>query len=57
MPPGDAGALAGAVREVLGNDAERLELRGRGLRRAQDCDMSVIAGLYRDVYGRLGRAG
>jgi phosphatidylinositol alpha-mannosyltransferase len=57
VPPGDAGALAGAVREVLENEAERRDLRARGLRRAEECDMSVIAGLYRDVYGRLGRAG
>jgi len=57
VPPGDVGALARAMGVLLGNDEEREELRGRGLRRAEKCDMSVIAGLYKDVYRRLQRAG
>jgi phosphatidylinositol alpha-mannosyltransferase len=56
VPPGDVGALARAIGELLGNDDGRKELVVRGLRRAHECDMSVIAGLYREVYGRLLRA-
>jgi phosphatidylinositol alpha-mannosyltransferase len=53
VPPGDAGALARAIGDLLGNDEQREQLRAMGLRRASECDMTLIAGLYKDVYRRL----
>jgi phosphatidylinositol alpha-mannosyltransferase len=57
VPPGDAGALARALLEVLGDAAQRADLREGGLRRARECDMRAIADAYREVYSRLGGGG
>jgi phosphatidylinositol alpha-mannosyltransferase len=55
VPPGDRLALAEAMRTVLADEGVREELSRRGRERACAYDMSVIAGLYRDSYLRLGR--
>jgi phosphatidylinositol alpha-mannosyltransferase len=57
VPTGDRTALAEAVAELLGDDAEREALCQRGRLRAWECDMGAVADLYRDVYARLGRPG
>lgn len=54
--PGDPVELARAVREVLFDDAERKELSDAGKRRADACDMALVADQYRQNYDRLRRA-
>jgi len=57
VPPGDRAALARAVGQVLSDSAEQQALRERGRARALECDMSVTADAYREVYAGLARAG
>jgi phosphatidylinositol alpha-mannosyltransferase len=54
--PGDAVALADAIREVLLDDAERSALQEAGRARAAECDMASVADRYRDIYARLTHA-
>jgi phosphatidylinositol alpha-mannosyltransferase len=60
VPPGDAGALAAAINEVLGSSETREQLIACGAERAEHFSMQRLADVYLDVYreaiARGGRA-
>ncbi len=56
VAPGQIGELAGAIADVLGDEAERRALGEKGRRRALECDMGTVADRYREAYARLGCA-
>jgi phosphatidyl-myo-inositol alpha-mannosyltransferase len=53
VPPDDPAALADALRRVLADDELAHELRGNGLRRAEDFSMETLAQHYVRIYERL----
>jgi phosphatidylinositol alpha-mannosyltransferase len=53
VPPGDAGALAAALKRVLHDRELASRLVSAGERRADDFSMRALAGLYADRYRRL----
>ncbi|MGA2530809.1 MAG: glycosyltransferase family 4 protein [Acidimicrobiales bacterium] len=57
VAPGDPVALAAAVSDLLRDEPSRQALVDKGRERARECDMAAVAGLYREVYARLRRAG
>ncbi len=54
VPAGDAGALARALLEVLGDAARTRRPARGGSSPRPECDMRAIADAYREVYSRLG---
>jgi glycosyltransferase involved in cell wall biosynthesis len=60
VPPGDAGALARAISDLIESGDRRKELRGRGIERAREYDISrTIDGtieVYRSLLGGLSGA-
>ena len=56
VPPGDAGALAGAIRRVLDDPALANSLGRRGAERARQFDWSEIVHQLEDIYERARRA-
>ena len=52
-PPGDAGALAKALRRVLDDDSLRAELVAGGRRRADELSMDHLADRYVEIYRGL----
>ena len=52
-PVGDAGALADALRTVLGDDARRAALVAAGSRRAESFSMNELARLYLERYATV----
>lgn len=55
VPPGDATALADALRRVLDDRALAAQLVAAGARRADDFAMSNLAAQYADIYERIAR--
>ena len=53
VPVGDSGALAEALRDVLGSPARRAELAAAGARRARDFSWTAAAARLWDLYGGL----
>ncbi len=53
VPPGDAGALAGAVQRLLRDRPAALRLAEEARRRAMDFTLERMAEAYLDLYGRL----
>ena len=53
FPVGDSGALAGAVKDLLGDAAERDRLATKGRRIAEEHDWSVVGGVYRELYDEV----
>ena len=50
VPPGDAGAMAGAIQRLAEDQSLRLRLGEAGRRRAAEFDWPVLADRYLDVY-------
>jgi phosphatidylinositol alpha-mannosyltransferase len=57
VPPGDADALASALKSVLYDESLAASLRAAGSRRAHDFSMSTLAAEYVSIYRRLVAAG
>ena len=53
VPPGDASALAAALRSLLGDENLRRTFGARGLEAARACDWAVIARRLDAIYQRL----
>jgi len=53
VPPGDAGALAGALRELLDDEALRARLGGAGRKEARRYDWSAVVDDVLAVYERI----
>jgi glycosyltransferase involved in cell wall biosynthesis len=53
VPPGDAVALAGAVRRVLDDSSLAARLSGAGRQRAREFDWNRVAALIVDVYSEV----
>ena len=53
-PPGDVGAWAAALAELLGDEAARAECAARGLRRAATFTWAASARAHRDAYAAAG---
>ena len=53
VPPGDAGALAAALRELLADDALRARLGGAGRRAVRRYDWDVVVDDVLAVYERV----
>ena len=51
--PGDAGAVADAIRTVLGDQVRREQLIESGLKRAEEFSMARLAEVYLARYERL----
>jgi phosphatidylinositol alpha-mannosyltransferase len=56
VPPGDAEALAGALRRVLAEPTLAAELVASGEQRARQFSMEHLAERYLDVYDRIAGA-
>ena len=56
VPPGEPAALAKGLLSVLYDVDGRRSLCEKGLQRAAECDMDLVAAQYREVYGRLASA-
>lgn len=56
VQPGDAGALAGAIRGILCSEARAAELTELGRRRAEAFDIARLADSYEDIYRELATA-
>jgi phosphatidylinositol alpha-mannosyltransferase len=52
VPPGDAGALATRIRDLLGDETRRRELRAWGDRHWRQFEWSALAGRVEQVYQR-----
>lgn len=56
VPPGDAGALAGALRRLLGDEERRAEMGAASRERAARYDWNVLVGNVEEIYeGALSR--
>ncbi len=53
VPPGDVGALSGALRRLLADAQLRHRLARAGQRRAEDFSMDTLAEAYAERYRRL----
>jgi phosphatidylinositol alpha-mannosyltransferase len=53
VQPGDAGALAAAIRSVIGDEVLADGLRAAGHKRAQDFSMRTLAAEYVRIYRQL----
>ena len=53
VPPGDSVALAGALREVLGDESRRERMKRAGHARARELSIDRLAGRYVDIYRRV----
>jgi len=57
VSPGEPAALAQGLLGVLYDEDERRSLCKKGLERAAECDVALVAAQYREVYGRLAGPG